>query len=446
MSDLAQTDADRDLHVEYLPLDSLKPYKRNARKHTKSQIRNISRSIEQFGFTNPIIIDDNQTILAGAGRFEASKLLGMEKVPTIGIESMTEAQKRAYILADNRLAETAEWDMEFLSQELRYLDELEINFDITLTGFETAEIDNLIYNPNPTEEDPSANGVPGSNPAEPAVSQIGDLWILGPHRLYCGDAAKDESFQYLMGSQRAELIVSDLPYNLKIQGHVSGLGAIQHEEFIMASGEMSESEYTAFLKTAFGYMVKYSLNGSIHFLFMDWRHAFDLLSTGRQVYTELKNLIIWNKMTGGMGSFYRSQHELIFAFKNGTAPHINNFLLGQKGRYRTNVWSHPGSNTFRPGRLEDLRRHPTPKPTSLICDAIIDCSHRGGIVLDPFAGGGTLLIAAERTRRRAFTMDLDPRFVDSAILRWEEYTGESVIHDESGQTFTEIKETRRNEP
>ena len=274
------------------------------------------------------------------------------------------------------------------------------------------------------------------------VSQAGDLWSLGEHRLLCGDARDAAAFRRLMGDSRAQMVFADPPYNVRIDGNVCGSGAIRHDEFVMASGEMSEVEYTEFLTTVCCNIVANSTDGSIHYICIDWRHLYELLTAARGAGMELKNVCVWNKDNAGMGTFYRSKHELVCVFKSGTAPQINNFELGQQGRYRTNVWDYPGANSFRKGRMEDLSMHPTVKPVALFADAIKDCSRRRAIVLDCFVGSGTTVIAAEQTGRRAYAMELDPRYVDTTIRRWQDYTGDVAIHLETGSTFAELATKR----
>jgi hypothetical protein len=238
------------------------------------------------------------------------------------------------------------------------------------------------------------------------------------------------------------MVFIDPPYNVPINGHVSGLGKVKHRDFAMASGEMSEARYVGFLGTCFGYLIGHSVNGSIHFICMDWRHSFELLSAARPIYSELKNLCVWNKDNGGMGSLYRSKHELVFVFKNGSATHINNVELGRHGRNRTNVWDYAGVNSLRDGRLEELAMHPTVKPVALVADAILDCSKRGGIVLDCFGGSGTTLIAAEKTGRRGYLMELDAAYVDVAIRRFQKLTGKQATHGETQRTFADLERDR----
>ena len=401
------------LRVEYRAPDKLKPYPRNARTHSKKQIRQIAESVRQFGFTNPILIDPDGMILAGHGRAEAARLLGLSSVPCVRIDHMSSEQKRAYILADNKLAQNAGWDEEILATELQFLLEAKIDFKIGVIGFETHEIDRLIEGLVPEEpDDPADDTLPEVPETGEAVSREGDLWLLGEHRLLCGDATNEQAFRHLMGDERAQMVFTDPPYNVPIDGHVSGLGQTRHREFAMATGEMTSCKFADFLGSVFRHLAKHSTDGSIHFICMDWRHMAELLKAGAAAYSELKNVCVWVKDNGGMGTFYRSRHELVFAFKNGTAPHVNSFELGQHGRYRTNVWHYRGVNTFSAGRMEELALHPTVKPVAMIADAIKDVSDRGGIVLDCFGGSGSTLIAAHKTGRRARVIELDPLYVD----------------------------------
>ncbi len=404
--------------IEHLTPGDLRPWARNARTHSKKQLKQIAESIRTFGFTNPVLIDQGNTILAGHGRVEAAKTLGLESVPCIRIEHMTEAEKRAYVIADNKLALNAGWDEELLAQELQGLLATEdIGFDIGVIGFEVAEIDSLVESLIPEEPgDPDDDLLPEIAPRR---VNLGDLRQLGPHRLICGDALDPAVASGLMEGDLARMIFADPPCNVKIDGHVGGSGKVKHREFAMASGEMTAPEFTTFLTEAFRNMADHSLDGSIHYLCMDWRHMSEMLAAGHAVYDELKNLIVWAKDNGGMGTFYRSRHELIFVFKNGTESHLNSFELGQHGRYRTNVWNYRGVNTMRAGRMDELHLHPTVKPVQMIVDAIKDVSGRGDIVLDVFGGSGSTLIAAEKTGRRARLVELDPIYCDRILTRWE---------------------------
>ena len=433
------------MKVKITPVRELRPHPNNARTHSRKQVKQIAKSIEKFGFCNPVLVDDAKQIIAGHGRVEAAKLLRLEVVPTCLISHLSEAEKRAYILADNKLAENAGWDRELLAIELQGLIELDV--DIELTGFETAEIDLVLEEAREASGDPVGpeDKTPEPSPG-PAVTQTGDLWLLGNHRLLCGDARDKTAYELLLEGAKAEFVFTDPPYNVAIDGNVCGLGRIHHREFAMASGEMSEVDFTAFLQAVFAQLAENTVDGSIHQIFTDWRHLSEMLNAGRAVYSELKNVCVWNKTNAGMGSFYRSKHELVFVWKSGTAAHINNFELGQHGRHRTNVWDYPGISSGRAGRLEELALHPTVKPTALIGDAIKDCSRRGSLVLDPFCGSGTILIAAERTGRKARALEIDPHYVDVAVRRWQAYAGKAALLAETGETFEAIEERRGTEP
>jgi DNA modification methylase len=339
------------------------------------------------------------------------------------------------------LAEKAGWDRELLAIELQAL--IDLDFDVALTGFDMGAIDFLL---NDTDEAKRETAGPEDKVPDPlpdnVVSKPGDFWLIGNHRLLCGDARVNAAYQQLLDGEKAELVITDPPYNVAIDGHVSGKGAIRHREFAMASGEMSEPAFIEFLTTVFRSLVTYTTAGSIHYVFMDWRHVAEMMAAGKKVYTELKNLCVWTKSNAGMGTFYRSQHELVFVWKSGDAPHVNNFELGQHGRSRSNVWHYAGVNTMRPGRIEELTMHPTVKPVAMIADAIKDCSSRGGLVLDPFCGSGTILIAAERTGRKARALEIDPQYIDVAVRRWQDFTGKSAKLASTGQSFEEVEEQR----
>ena len=359
-------------------------------------------------------------------------------MPTLRLDHLSPTEQRAYVLADNRLAELAGWDRQLLGMELLDLSTLELDFDLTLTGFDTGDIDVLISG---IEEAANEDELIPPVKAGPAVSQPGDLWQIGAHRLLCGDATDPAAYARLLNGQPAQLVFIDPPYNVAINGHVSGLGKVQHREFAMASGEMSAATFTAFLQTVFSQLVAVSNDGAIHYICMDWRHMGEVLAAGA-VYSELKNLCVWAKSNGGMGSLYRSQHELVFVFKAGTEPHINNVELGVHGRYRTNVWSYAGMNSFGQGRDDELALHPTVKPVALVADAIQDCSHRGGLVLDVFAGSGTTLLAAEQTGRRGYGLELDPHYCDVTIRRLISVAGLNAVHADSGESFDIVQQRR----
>lgn len=404
--------------MEKVKIADLKPYPKNARTHSPKQIRQIAKSIKEFGFTNPVLIDKDNCILAGHGRVEAAKLAGLTEVPAVVINHLTPAQKKAYILADNRLAELSGWDKNILKVELEELQRIEDgDFDLTLTGFDTPEIDVLLAPPDA----PASENAGFLEKSIPARVKSGDLWQLGAHKLLCADSNQSASFNQLLGEEKANLIVTDPPYNVKISGHVRS--SEKYREFAMASGEMSQSEFSQFLKGVFTLLAEYSIPGSLHYAFMDWRHMGEILSAGMSAYTALKNVCVWNKLSGGMGSLYRSQHELVFVFKNGDAPHTNNIELGVHGRYRTNVWDYPGIFIKNKVNKVNINLHPTVKPVGLLADILLDASPRKGLVLDPFGGSGSTLLAAERTGRQARIIEIDPYYCDVILYRYEQMGG-----------------------
>ena len=408
----------------------------NARTHSPRQVEQIARSIQKFGFNCPVLIDGGNHILAGHGRVAAAKLLRLALVPTLRIDHLTDAEKRAYAIADNRLAQKAGWDDEILRIELQDL--IDLDFDIELTGFETGEIDVLLDGKDTAGDD--ADDRCPDNDQSRSVTQPGDRWRLGDHVLLCGDARDDHAWR-LLGGERAAYAITDPPYNVKIDGHVSGLGRVRHREFAMASGELSQAEFAAFLGQTFQQIRSHTVDGAIAAIFMDWRHMAEMLVAGQKAFAELKNVCIWVKPNGGMGSLYRSRHELTFIWKCSPGKHLNNIELGQHGRWRTNVWEYAGANSFKRGRMQELESHPTVKPVAMIADAIRDCSRRGDVVLDPFCGSGTILIAAERSGRRARAIEIDPHYCDVAIRRWQVRTGKSAVHIESGASFEEQQAT-----
>jgi DNA modification methylase len=427
------------LTVTYEEIQNLVPYARNARTHSKRQIRQIANSIRAFGFTNPVLVNRSRMIAAGHGRVEAAKLLGMRSVPTICLENLTEDEIRAYILADNRLAEKAGWDNSILAIELQHLTAVDLGFDVVITGFEVGEIDLILQEAAEEEQKPEEESVEIRSGAP--VTKPGDIWLLGDHRLICGDALEESTYSVLMNGQKADVVFADPPYNVKIDGNVCGKGAIRHREFAMASGEMSESEFFDFLCSSFSLLERHSRDGSVHFLCMDWRHAAEVLLAGKKTYDTLLNLCIWMKDNGGMGSFYRSQHELVFVFRKGKESHRNNIQLGRFGRNRTNVWRYPGVNTLSKSGGEDnlLALHPTVKPVAMIADAILDCSSRGDIILDNFAGVGSTILAAEKVSRVCYAIEIDPLYVDTAIRRWEKQTGEKAVCAATGEQFDQVE-------
>lgn len=428
------------LQVIHRAAASLQADPKNARLHPPKHVQQLAKSITTFGFNVPILIDAEGRVIAGHGRLLAARQLGWSEVPTITLEHLSSDQVRAYRIADNRLTDCSTWDERLLAEQLKELAGAELDFDLEAIGFEMPEIDLRIQSLGDLDE-PEGPAASSTGPDEVAVSVIGDLWQLGAHRIICGSALEPAVYEALLAGERAAMVFTDPPYNVPIAGHVGGKGAIQHHEFPMASGEMSCAEFTTFLNQALAATKASSSPGALLYVCMDWRHIAELAAAGKRQGLALKNVCCWDKGCGGMGSLYRSQHELVFVFKAGNAPHTNNVQLGRFGRNRSNVWSYPGVNSF--ARQTDegnlLALHPTVKPVALVADAILDASDRGDVVLDPFLGSGTTVIAAEKTGRHGYGIELDPLYVDAALRRWQRLTAGHAIHMASGRRFCDLE-------
>ena len=410
----------RDLSVIYRPIADLKPDPRNARTHPKRQVEQLCASIRSFGFTNPVLVDEAGVLIAGHGRLRAAKELGLSTVPVIELLDLTEAQKKALRLADNKIALNAGWDLEILKLELAEIGTLDVDFDLSLTGFASGEIDVVLKAAN----DPDDEVIPAV-PIEPRT-KLGDIWILGDHRIGCGDGRDVEFLKRIVGAGASiDAAFMDPPYNVKINGHANAKG--RHREFAMASGEMSEDQFRTFLSETLGAAEAVSRNGAVHYICMDWRHLDDVSAVGRTIYDDLLNICVWNKSNAGMGSLYRSKHEMVFVYRVGSSPHANMVELGKHGRNRTNVWDYPSVNSMAGSRREDLALHPTVKPVAMVADAYQDVTRRGDLVFDMFLGSGTSLIAAERTGRLFRGCDIDPAYIDVAVERWAQLTGKTPV-------------------
>jgi DNA modification methylase len=420
---------------------SLRPARRNARTHSKKQIRLIKESIKRYRLINPIVVDTTGVVIAGHARLRAALELELALVPVIQVDHLSETEQRAYALADNALSDKSGWDRTLLAVELSELVELmpHDNMDITLTGFEVAELD-LLFADMTSPPQPGPDGTMLDVPQHP-VTRRGDIWQLGRHRLLCADARDPGNFTLLTGGAKVAAAILDPPFNVKVSSIV-GRGQTKHAEFAFASGEMSPEEYRAFLATTLGNGLTVSASGALHYVFIDWRHVDTLIGVGRELFDAMLNLLVWDKVTPGQGSFYRSQYELIGLFRAAGGPHRNNIQLGQFGRNRSNVWSRPGMNSFGQGRMDALQSHPTVKPVGLIAEAILDCTAPGEFVLDQFAGSGTIFLAAEKVGRTALGMEYEPGYVEVAIRRWQAVTKLEATLDGDGRTFGEIAAAR----
>jgi len=419
----------RDLNPTLVRTDTLKPLGRETRRHPRRQLEKLAASLDEFGFVLPVVLDREKRVVAGWGLVLAARQLDLLQVPAVTITDLDDGKLRLLRMALNRLGEDSSWDTEALALEFSDVLALDENVDLQISGFEMGEIDaHLLAGEDEEDELPPIE-------ASAAVTRGGDTWILGDHRVHCGNALDATTYDRLLGDERAVMVFADPPYNCLIDGHVSGLGRNKHAAFAMASGEMSPAEFETFLATALGHTSHYAVDGSIHFVCMDWRGMRELLAAAALVYTAMKNLCVWNKSNAGMGSLYRSKHELVFVFKKGHATHVNNVQLGVFGRHRPNVWDYPSQNVWANSAKGKLSLHPTVKPVALIADAIRDCSNQNDVILDPFGGAGTTLIAAERTGRRARLIEIDPLYVDATVRRWQHLTGKIAVHAETAQPF-----------
>lgn len=428
-----QNDLTPELCVVRRPLKELQTSVRQVRKTTTGQIERAVRSIKEFGFVSPVTIRDN-SIVDGHIRVEAARLLGITKVPCIDISHLSENKARLLAISLNRLGETGEWDLPELKLELN---ELELaGFDLALTGFSPPELD--IIRLDELEVKGERDGQvdipdPPSNP----VTQSGDLWIMGRHRLLCGDSLQASCFERLLQGQLATAVLTDAPYNVKITNNVSGLGKNKHGEFKMGSGEMSAEEFRGFLTASHQHCADHLIPGGVVYSFMDWRSVDVLIGAGRDAGLQLINMSVWYKGSGSMGAFLRSAHELVPVFCKGPAPAINNVKLGTHGRDRTNVWCYPGANKPGSSAAAALKDHPSPKNVEMCVDAILDVTNAGDIILDPFLGSGTTIVAAEKANRCAYGIELDPAYADVCVRRWQDLTGDEATHAETGLTFAE---------
>jgi DNA modification methylase len=418
----------------------LKAYKNHSREHSKAKLSKLAKLIEEFGFLIPILIDSkNKEIIAGHARLLAAQELGLEEVPTIPVGHLSSEQIRAFRIADNKITEGSEWNLDALKAEFVELKVLD--FDLSLTAFEIPEIDMIILG-----EDGAINSLDDEIPKPPEnpVVQKGDVLQLGKHRVACIDCRDELLMGKLIDGQAASLVITDPPYNVKVNGHVLSQTKT-HAEFAMASGEMTKDEFTLFLTEVFSVCNQYSGNGSLHYHFIDHKHVEEMLEAGTRVYDKRLNICVWNKTNAGMGSLYRSQHEFCCVFKKGDNPHTNNIQLGKFGRHRTNVWTYPGMNTFSENRDELLSAHPTVKNTQMIADIILDASKPDEVVLDGFLGSGTTLLAAEQTGRVCYGSEIEPKYIEVCIARFQAISEEPVIHIESGLTFEELTHLRLKE-
>jgi DNA modification methylase len=425
------------LRIESCAVGLLKAYTRKLRKNDAAHVREIANSISALGFNVPLLIGKDNVVIDGDSRLAAAKLLGLSSVPCIRVDHLNETEQRLLRLAVNRLAEKGVWDVGELKAEF---DELIIaDAPIDISGFGSDEIDQIVIG---TNEDGREIGDLAPLPGAAAVTQLGDIIRLGSHYVICGDATDPAVVRRLMRTDVVRMVFTDQPFNVAIGGHVT---KGEHREFVMASGEMMDAQFLEFNQKWMDAVLPSLVDGGILGTFIDWRGLPIAHAAATALGLTPLNLVVWAKTNAGMGSLYRSQHELLPLFKKGAASHVNNISLGKRGRHRTNLWTYPGASSFGSHARKGLQDHPTVKPTAMLEDALIDLTNRGEIVLDPFLGSGSTLMAAENTGRVCCGIELDPLYVDVIIRRYEAATGKTAILANTGELFATVADCRRSE-
>lgn len=426
------------LQMGLRPINELKGLKKRVRKSEKEQVKRVAQSLKKFGQVAPILLSATGRIINGHVVAEAMKELGQKEVWCVVVDHLDENELNLLHVTLNRIEELGDWDLEALGPLLIELED--VGLDLSTTGFLIPELDIIMSDPTEKEGDPGEEE--DLEPSAQPVTIEGDLWVLDQHRLLCADATRSESYERVLEGSVADAILTDLPWNIPIEGFVSGLGKTKHKNFLAGAGELSDTEFAAFCDTAHLLSSAHLIEGGVFFSFIDWRSADVIMAAGRKAGLRHIGTAIWDKGSGGMGSLYRSAHEQVIIFCKGPKIAVNNVQLGKHGRDRTNIWRYPGAN--RPGSSANaaLAYHPTPKPVGMIMDALMDVSKRGALVLDPFLGSGTTILAAERSGRRACGIELDPGYVDVAIRRWQELTSKCAVHAQTGLTYTELAQQR----
>lgn len=430
----ARNDLRPELKIVDLPLDALRQPRSRLHRDNEAHVLEVMANIEAFAVSAPILITGDREIIDGRFVVEAARRLGLDSLPCVVIDHLNEEEVRLLRLALNRLPQKAAWDFEAL--QLEFAELIELGAPVELSGFSLPEIDQILLDDE--EEAPEAAELE-PDPEAPVVARLGDLWILGDHRLICGDARDPDVYQRLLEGTAVRFLLTDMPYNVKIRGHVT---SGDHAEFPMASGEMSDAEFRTFIREWMGEAKRHIVDGGMLATFIDWRGIEATLAVGRELDMDLLNLVVWAKTNAGMGSLWRSSYELLPVFKVGKAPHVNNVELGKNGRWRSNLWTAPGASSLGSEARAGLKLHPTVKPVPLLVDALLDVTHRGEVVLDPFSGSGSALMAAEQTGRLACGIELDPRYIDVTVRRWQDATGDRAILAETGDSFEQVAAQR----
>jgi DNA modification methylase len=427
------------LQICSIAIGQLKPARRRVRRSTPEQVARIRAALLRFGQCVPVIVDRDLHIVDGHSVVEAARSLSFDEINVVVLEHLAPGELRLLSITLNRLAETGQWDGEALAMEFEEL--IALDEDVLVTGFDTVEIDNLIHLQE--DSDATQHAIPEIQPFP--VSQSGDLWLLGPHRLLQGDARAPASHRRLMNDgEQARILLTDEPFNVPNGGHVTSRTDVR--EFAMAAGEMSPDQFATFNRAWLEAALPFVIDGGLIGTFIDWRSVEIVLATGRELGLSLLNLIVWAKSNGGQGSLWRSQHELLPMFKKGKSPHLNHVELGRFGRWRSNLWQYAGASSLGSDARDHLSLHPTVKPVAMLEDALLDISDRGEIVLDPFAGSGSTLMAAEGTGRCCRAIEIDSLYCDVVIRRWQHASGQEAILERTGEPFARIEASVAGEP
>jgi len=430
-----------ELDVVRLPIDDIKPYELNPREHPEKQIEAATVSIRRYGFLNPVLVNRDKQLIAGHCRIAAARRAGLDEIPAIMLAHLSEAEERAYRIADNAIALKGAWSVENLATEVEFVLTANDAFDFSALdlGFETGELDFLL-SPPIKKASRQAEVVPDIDHVQQPVSRLGDIWTIGDHRIVCGNSIERESLMRTMGDERADFVLTDMPYNLKVNGQVGGRGKIQHPEFAMGSGEMSRAEFADFIRASLELQIEFSRAGAVNAQFNDWRMVGLTLAIGEAIFEQLLSICVWAKPTPGMGNPWRNQHELVVVHRVAGAKHTNNVQLGRMGRNRSTLWEYPSPTGFGPER-EKLKIHPTCKNVEMLADVIMDVTDRDDIVLDPFLGSGSTALACHQVGRRCRGIEIDPHYVDLSVRRLVEATGLEAV-DNVDRTFEEVRAMR----
>lgn len=425
------------VHIEHVALQRVSPAARPLKKHRNQYIAKLAAGISRFGFLVPMLVDEEYRLVSGHARLAAAQLNKLEQVPVVRIDHLTEEQRRILAIFENKIAQESEFDEEALNLEFEELRLTEPELELTDSGFAIGEID-VLAGRTRTKALDDLDYVAEEPPERPPITRPGDEWLCGRHHIICADSTDPEVIAQLAAGAKFRQLIADCPYNLPTRAFSS---SGRFGNFQMAAGEMDRTEFIAFLGRFLAAAIPQLLDGALLYTFMDAKHIGELLAAAEGAGLDYKQLLVWVKGSAGLGSFYRSGHELIGVFKYGQAPSQNNIQLGRYGRNRSNVLSYPGVMGTASGKRA-LTLHPTVKNIAMIADLILDASSPGDNILDSFGGSGTTMIAAEKTDRTAYLCELSPAFVDVTVERFNALGGEQARLKSTGQTFEEVRAER----